>query len=66
MSNVSINLSPEEARLFMLFRQHQANFQVLVDNHVFDIKRGNVILSYDDHGRLAAIKLEEMVFRLLT
>lgn len=62
MDKVVVELTPEEAQLFILFRQHQQVFKTMAENNAFGVNRGNVILSFNE-GRLDAIKFELLQYK---
>ena len=47
MEKIKIELDEEEARLFVLFRQHQNSFQILLDGGVFDSLIGRKVIHKD-------------------
>lgn len=51
-------LTPEQAALFVLFMQHYDSIGFMIGSGVFDMKQGNVVLSFDQKGRLKTIKRE--------
>lgn len=57
LPSVTVSLTPQDAELFKLFRQHQDNFQLLLVAGVFDIIAGTVILNFDEHNILRKIEV---------
>jgi len=60
---IAIYLNNEEIELFKLFREHQNDFQVLIDNKVFEIKNGKAILNFDKNGKLRQIDVNKINWR---
>lgn len=58
-----IELTPEEAAMFLAFREHQAAIQVLIGSGVFNIRNGSAELHFDPRGALASIDMHVKVFR---
>jgi len=47
---VKIELTEEEAGLFVSFRKYQDQFKILLDNGIFDAIVGSKIIHKDGHG----------------
>ena len=45
-----ISLNDEEARLFLVFRQHQDNFDILYKAGVFDLRNASATINFDSFG----------------
>lgn len=58
-----LELNDQDAKSFLLFLQHQATFELLLENRVFDLRNGTAELHFNPHGELAAIDLHAKVFR---
>lgn len=56
-------LSKEQAALFILFQQHYDNIAYLLSKQVFDTAPGNIVLSFDNFGRIKSIKKETFEYR---
>jgi hypothetical protein len=54
----TVFLAPEQVALFRLFTQHYDAIDFMLKSGVFDMKQGNVVLSFDQKGRLKSIKRE--------
>lgn len=48
MNKVNVELTEEEAALFVLFRQHQDFFLLLLKEGVFDVRNGKVVLHFNN------------------
>lgn len=55
---VKLELTPYEAELFMAFRKHQDQFEVLREAGVFDVRNGKAVLSFDSAGTLQDIDFD--------
>ncbi len=60
---IPIQLTEAEALAFKLFREHQDNFMLLVENRVFDLRNGTAEIHFNPGGQIAAIDLHAKVFR---
>lgn len=60
---INIELTPQEAELFMSFRKNQDTFNVLLQAGVFDIRNGKAILNFDSTGNLEEIKFDIMRYK---
>lgn len=59
MSNlIAINLTEEEAYRFRWFMDHYPSIKLMIDSQVFETKRGNALLSFDNSGTIKSIKRE--------
>lgn len=58
-----VYLTPEQTALFILFQQHYDNIGFLMSKEVFNMKAGNVILSFDPTGKIKSIKKEIFEYR---
>ena len=52
---ISIDLTNEDAKLFVLFREHQTNFERMVDLGVFEKDNIQVTLFFNRFSSLTAI-----------
>lgn len=55
---IKVELTPEQAALFVLFQGNYDAFGFMVQQGVFDIRQGNATLNFDSEGRLKSIKKE--------
>ncbi len=53
--NMTIELSDEEAVLFLAFQKDYATYTTLKESGVFDIRNGKAILNFDQDGTLCEI-----------
>lgn len=60
---ISIDLTNEDAELFRKFRQYQDTFEVLEEAGVFNVRNGQVVLSFDAHGTLGDIECTLKLYR---
>lgn len=58
-----IELSEEDAKAFLMFRKYYAEFALLVDNRVFDLKHGSAEIHFDRNGHIDSIDLHAKVFK---
>jgi hypothetical protein len=63
MTMVNVTLSEQEAQSFLKWREHQANFEILLENGVFDVRNGSVELHFNVAGHVASIDAHIKVFR---
>ena len=59
----TIELDDKDAELFKQFRKHQDGFEALLNAGVFDIRNGDVILSFNEHGIMTLIRGDLELFR---
>lgn len=59
----TINLTDEDARLFLKFREHQNDFLLLYEAGVFNIKSGEAILNFNAEGVLTQVDLNVNSYR---
>lgn len=62
-NTIKLELSAEEADLFMQFREHQDIFQSLIRGRIFELKACKAILNFDSAGRLKDIRTEVTTYR---
>lgn len=60
---VSIELTTQEAEVFMLFREHQDLFTALISSGIHNIRNGKAILSFNNDGTLMDIGVEYKAYR---
>ena len=48
MDSIMVQLTPEDAELFVLFRKYQAAFAFMLKNGVFDVHTGHAVLHFLD------------------
>lgn len=63
MTGVTLNLSQEDAELFLKFRQHQDTFEILERSGVFALRNGHAVLNFDADGTLTDITGNMKLFR---
>lgn len=59
---IAVFIPNEEARRFLLFKQHFDVFNILLDNSVFDIRNGSVALHFDSLGTLQTIQRADILY----
>ena len=59
----TIDLTNEDAELFLSFRKNQDVFSVLDKQGIFDIKNGSVEIHFDAAGTMANIVKHEVIYR---
>lgn len=55
---VTIQLTKEDAALYVLFCQHYDNIAFLIGSHAFEVKRGSFKVDVDSYGRFQRITTE--------
>lgn len=55
---ICIELSDRDAELFKQFRQYQDKFQTLLSHGVFEVKKGQAVLSFSAEGTLTNIDFQ--------
>lgn len=53
-----VYMTPEECALFILFQKNYDSIGLMFRAGVFELKKGNAILSFDEKGVLRSIKRE--------
>lgn len=53
MDKIPINLTPDEALLFVTFQKHHALIALLDSIGAFDIRSGSVTIHFDSVGRIS-------------
>lgn len=59
----NIQLTKEEADLFVEFRKYEIVFKTLLDSGVFDTKNGSAVLSFNSSGNLMQINFNVIKFK---
>ena len=57
-----IELNEKDCELFLLFREYQDTFQLLVNQGVFKTRNGQVTIDFDNDG-IASVKLLSRLYR---
>jgi hypothetical protein len=57
-TTVVVEMTPQDAGLFLLFQEHYKEFAFLTAKGIWDIKRGSATLYFDPEGKLTSIKRE--------
>lgn len=52
---ISVEMTEEDAKLFLKFREHQDDFLTLVNSGVFKVRNGVAILNFSPSGELTQI-----------
>lgn len=61
-NDIAIYLPDEDAKKFMLFQQHYATFQTLIDSGVLDVRSGSVVIHFDIHGSVSLIQRADTLY----
>ena len=61
---INVELTTDDAELFMKFRKYQHLFDLLIQNDVFSIKNGKAVLNFDSKGNLRLISTDVIVYKL--
>lgn len=59
----TIQLTKQDAELFLVFREHQDFFDRIIHEKIHLMTNGNAILSFNNQGQLAKVKLEQIVYK---
>lgn len=60
--DITIFLTEEEAKKFVLFQKHFNDFMLLVDKQVFDQKNCAVTMHFDQFGTLQTIQRADFLY----
>ncbi len=58
-----LELSDQDAAAFKLFMQYYQQFELLVDNRVFDLRNGRAEIHFSPTGEIHSIDLHSKVFQ---
>lgn len=58
MNKTTIELTPEDCEMFLIFQKNYPAIQFMIRSGVFEIKQGNAILSFTETGTLKSVKRE--------
>lgn len=58
-----LEITEEDARLFIAFQANYESFKKLCASRVFDIKNGKAILNFDNTGELQTIELQYYTYK---
>lgn len=61
-SRVSVELTEEDAALFMLYQQYHRNMTTLLTAKALDIRDGAVVLHFDHDGNIRKIDRHDSLF----
>lgn len=59
----SLDLTDEEAELFLAIRRHQELFKALIEAQVPEIRRGEAVLSFNHDGHLMHVEIKRIAYR---
>lgn len=59
----TIELTDEDAKTFLLFREYQEFFETLINADVHTLKSSNTTLYFNDKGALHKIIVEKVAFK---
>lgn len=59
---VAVELSNQDAELFKQFCQYHNQFQFLVQNGVFGLKRGFATINFDNDGNISSVQKSEYIY----
>lgn len=57
-----IEITNEDAKLFILFRKHQDEFKILIDAGFFQFKKGCAIIDRNDNGVITGVDIKARTF----
>lgn len=61
--NVTLNLTPSDAQMFLEYRKNQDAFQTLVQSGVFNVRNGQAVLSFDHVGSLIQVDFNVIAYK---
>jgi hypothetical protein len=61
--DTTLHLNPTEAELFKLFCQYQDSLKVLIDNGVFQVRKGQVIVSFNGEGVITDVDINVKAYK---
>lgn len=59
---VSIDLSPEEQALWLVFRRHHANLTTILESGALDIRNGTFVCHMDNDGNVRRIDRQDRLY----
>ena len=62
LNEITILMTEEDAKLFVLFQEHYDTFKMLVERGVFDQKSAAVTLHFDSVGTLQVINRADTLY----
>ena len=62
VNEITILMTEEDAKLFVLFQEHYDTFKMLVERGVFDQKSAAVTLHFDSVGTLQVINRADTLY----
>lgn len=60
---ISVEMTEDEAKLFLKFREYQNDFLTLVNSGVFETRNGVAILHFDRDGTLQQVNKDVVVYK---
>lgn len=60
---IQLELTDVEAESFKTWRKHQSIFEVLLERHIFSVKKGTATLYFNDRGVLTDARVDVPVFQ---
>lgn len=60
---MTIELDEEEVKLLKAIQKHQELFNAILEAKVYDLKRGEAVLSFDHEGNLMKIDVRTVAYR---
>lgn len=61
-TEVTIYISEEDARHFVLFQKHYEVFKALLESKVFEQKKATIALNFDHEGVLQSIQRADFLY----
>lgn len=59
---IAIYVPDNEAKQFLVFREHYDIFSILIEKKVFDTRNGSVALHFDNNGTLQSIQRADFMY----
>jgi hypothetical protein len=60
---ITVQLTPEDAELFVLFRRYQDKFKDMIEAKMFEIRNGSATIDFSPQGHMMDIKFNVVAFK---
>lgn len=60
---MTIELNDKDASVFLAFRQHQDNIEVMLNAGIFNMRRGSVEIHFDAEGKIGVITGHPLLYK---
>lgn len=62
-NKITVEMTENEAELFVEFQKYRDVFQVLLNNGVFETRNGQAVLNFTPEGILADIRISTIAYK---